>query len=209
MKKNKKADWWEQAVFYLSDNDPIMKNIINNHNEDYLQSRDDPFNALCRTIIGQQISVKAAASIWNKFATGTKNINPKNVIKYGNNNIRKCGISNKKVEYIIGLSNFFIKNPDSVNLWKKMDDKSIIKELCQLKGIGPWSAEMFLMFCLLRPDVLPLGDLGLRRAVGKNYLNTFDPTYEEVEKVAKKWIPYRSAATWFLWKSIDPIPVAY
>jgi len=209
MKKNKKADWWEQAVFYLSDNDPIMKNIINNHNEDYLQSRDDPFNALCRTIIGQQISVKAAASIWNKFATGTKNINPKNVIKYGNNNIRKCGISNKKVEYIIGLSNFFIKNPDSINLWKKMDDKSIIKELCQLKGIGPWSAEMFLMFCLLRPDVLPLGDLGLRRAVGKNYLNTFDPTYEEVEKVAKKWIPYRSAATWFLWKSIDPIPVAY
>ena len=209
MKKNKKADWWEQAVFYLSDNDSIMKNIINNHNEDYLQSRDDPFNALCRTIIGQQISVKAAASIWNKFATGTKNINPKNVIKYGNNNIRKCGISNKKVEYIIGLSNFFIENPDSVNLWKKMDDKSIIKELCQLKGIGPWSAEMFLMFCLLRPDVLPLGDLGLRRAVGKNYLNTFDPTYEEVEKVAKKWIPYRSAATWFLWKSIDPIPVAY
>ena len=209
MKKNKKADWWEEAVFYLSDNDPIMKNIINNHNEDYLQSRDDPFNALCRTIIGQQISVKAAASIWNKFATGTKNINPKNVIKYGNNNIRKCGISNKKVEYIIGLSNFFIKNPDSVNLWKKMDDKSIIKELCQLKGIGPWSAEIFLMFCLLRPDVLPLGDLGLRRAVGKNYLNTFDPTYEEVEKVAKKWIPYRSAATWFLWKSIDPIPVAY
>jgi DNA-3-methyladenine glycosylase II len=209
MKKNKKADWWKEAVFYLSDNDPIMKNIINNHNEDYLQSRDDPFNALCRTIIGQQISVKAAASIWNKFATGTKNINPKNVIKYGNNNIRKCGISNKKVEYIIGLSNFFIENPDSVNLWKKMDDKSIIKELCQLKGIGPWSAEMFLMFCLLRPDVLPLGDLGLRRAVGKNYLNTFDPTYEEVEKVAKKWIPYRSAATWFLWKSIDPIPVAY
>ena len=209
MKKNKKADWWKEAVFYLSDNDPIMKNIINNHNEDYLQSRDDPFNALCRTIIGQQISVKAAASIWNKFATGTKNINPKNVIKYGNNNIRKCGISNKKVEYIIGLSNFFIENPYSVNLWKKMDDKSIIKELCQLKGIGPWSAEMFLMFCLLRPDVLPLGDLGLRRAVGKNYLNTFDPTYEEVEKVAKKWIPYRSAATWFLWKSIDPIPVAY
>ena len=209
MKKNKKADWWEQAVFYLSDNDPIMKNIINNHNEDYLQSRDDPFNALCRTIIGQQISVKAAASIWNKFATGTKNINPKNVIKYGNNNIRKCGISNKKVEYIIGLSNFFIENPDSINLWKKMDDKSIIKELCQLKGIGPWSAEMFLIFCLLRPDVLPLGDLGLRRAVGKNYLNTFDPTYEEVEKVSKKWIPYRSAATWFLWRSIDPIPVVY
>ncbi len=209
MKKNKKADWWKEAVFYLSDNDPIMKNIINNHNEDYLQSRDDPFNALCRTIIGQQISVKAAASIWNKFAAGTKNINPKTVIKYGNNNIRKCGISNKKAEYIIGLSNFFIENPDSVNLWKKMDDKSIIKELCQLKGIGPWSAEMFLMFCLLRPDVLPLGDLGLRRAVGKNYLNTFDPTYEEVEKVAKKWIPYRSAATWFLWKSIDPIPVAY
>ena len=109
----------------------------------------------------------------------------------------------------IAPNSFFIENPNVVNTWEAMDDTSVIKELCKLKGIGPWSAEMFLMFCLLRPDVLPLGDLGLRRAVGKNYLNTFDPTYEEVEKFAKKWIPYRSAATWFLWKSIDPIAVAY
>ena len=206
---SKKADWWNDAVSYLSDTDKIMKNIINKHKDDYIKSRGEPFNALCRTIIGQQISVKAAASIWNKFELGARKINPKSIIKYGNDNIRSCGISNRKVEYIMGLSNFFIENPNVINSWEAMDDTSVIKELCKLKGIGPWSAEMFLMFCLLRPDVLPLGDLGLRRAVGKNYLNTFDPTYEEVEKVAKKWIPYRSAATWFLWKSIDPIAVAY
>ena len=181
---SKKADWWNVAVSYLSDNDEIMKNIIEKHKDDYIKSRGEPFNALCRTIIGQQISVKAAASIWNKFELGAKKINPKTIIKYGNDNIRSCGISNRKVEYIIGLSNFFIENPNIVTLWEAMDDTSVIKELCKL-------------------------NLGLRRAVGKNYLNTFDPTYEEVEKVAKKWIPYRSAATWFLWKSIDPIAVAY
>jgi DNA-3-methyladenine glycosylase II len=205
----KKADWWDNALSYLSDRDEIMKKIISTNKEDYLQSRGEPFNALCRTIIGQQISVKAAASIWNKFELGARKINPKSVIQYGNDNIRNCGISSRKVGYIIGLSNFFIKNPNVVTLWRKMDDKAVIKELCKLKGIGPWSSEMFLMFCLLRPDVLPLGDLGLRRAVGKNYLNTFDPTYEQVEKIAKQWMPYRSAATWFLWKSIDPIAVAY
>ena len=209
MIKNKKAFWWDEAKAYLKNNDPIMKKIILQHNEGYLQSRSEPFNALCRTIIGQQISVKAAASIWNKFETGIKTINPKNIIKYENVELRKFGLSNKKVEYIIGLSNFLINNPKAIKSWKKMDDKSAIKELCKLKGIGPWSAEMFLMFVLLRPDILPLGDLGLRRAVGKNYLLTMDPTYEEVEKVAQKWMPYRSAATWYLWRSIDPIPVEY
>jgi DNA-3-methyladenine glycosylase II len=207
--KNNKAKWWNEAKSYLIENDPIMKKIILTHNEGSLQSRGEPFIALCRTIIGQQISVKAAASIWNKFEAKIKIITPLDIIKYGNAQLRKCGLSSKKVEYLIGLSNFIINNPSVINSWKKMDDNMVIKELCKLRGIGPWSAEMFLMFVFLRQDILPLGDLGLRRAVGKNYLQKYDPTYEEVEQVAEIWRPYRSAATWYLWRSIDPIPVEY
>ena len=206
---NKKPTWWNEAKSYLKNNDPIMKTIIMNYNDGSIESRGEPFNALCRTIIGQQISVKAAASIWNKFETGLQEVNPKIIIKYGNDRLRKFGLSNRKVEYMVGLSNFIIKNPKSINTWKNMDDDDVIKELCKLKGIGPWSAEMFLMFVFLRPNILPLGDLGLRRAVGKNYLNKFDPSYEEVVAVAEKWKPFRSAATWYLWRSIDPIPVEY
>lgn len=207
--KNKKPIWWNKAKSFLKNNDPVMKAIIINYNDGSIESRGEPFNALCRTIVGQQISVKAAASIWDKFENSIKEVTPKNIIKYGNTKIQKFGLSNRKVEYMVGLSNFLINNPSAINSWKKMNDDSVIKELCKLKGIGPWSAEMFLMFVFLRPDILPLGDLGLRRAVGKNYLNKFDPSYEEVEEVAEQWKPYRSAATWYLWRSIDPIAVEY
>lgn len=207
--KNNRAKWWNEAKSFLMFHDPIMKNIILKYSEGSLESRGEPFNALCRTIVGQQISVKAAASIWNKLENGLKEVSPRQIIKYGNTKLQKFGLSNRKVEYMVGLSNFIINNPSAISTWQKMDDDSVIKELCKLKGIGPWSAEMFLMFVFLRPDILPLGDLGLRRAVGKNYLNKFDPTYKEVEEVAEKWKPYRSAATWYLWRSIDPIPVEY
>lgn len=207
--KNKKPIWWNKAKSFLKNNDPVMKAIIINYNDGSIESRGEPFNALCRTIVGQQISVKAAASIWDKFENGIKEVAPKNIIKYGNTKLQKFGLSNRKVEYMVGLSNFLINNPSAINSWKKMNDDSVIKELCKLKGIGPWSAEMFLMFVFLRPDILPLGDLGLRRAVGKNYLNKFDPSYGEVEEVAEQWKPYRSAATWYLWRSIDPIAVEY
>tara|TARA_Y100001970_G_scaffold34021_1_gene42214 strand:- start:2134 stop:2772 length:639 start_codon:yes stop_codon:yes gene_type:complete len=207
--KNNRANWWNEAKSFLMLNDPIMKKIILKYNEGSLESRGKPFNALCRTIIGQQISVKAAASIWNKFECGIKNIKPENIIKCEDSILRQFGLSQKKVEYLNHLSNFIINNPLAINSWKKMDDQTVIKELCKIKGIGPWSAEMFLMFVFLRKDILPLGDLGLRRAVGTNYLKKYDPTYEEVEKVAEKWKPYRTAATWYLWRSIDPIPVEY
>ena len=207
--KNKQAKWWNEAKSYLMLNDPIMKKIISEYNKDSLESRGEPFKALCRTIIGQQISVKAAASIWNKFETGIKSVEPINIINFDSNNLRSFGLSSKKVEYITSLSNFMIENPLAINSWKKMSDDMVIKDLCKIKGIGPWSAEMFLMFVFLRPDILPLGDLGLRRAVGIHYLQKHDPTYKEVEQVAEKWNPYRSAATWYLWRSIDPIPVSF
>ena len=207
--KNNEAKWWNEAKSYLMLNDPVMKKIILNNSKGSLQSRGEPFNALCRTIIGQQISVKAAASIWNKFEFGIQNISPKSVIQYGDNKLRKFGLSSRKVEYLTCLSNFIIDNTKAINSWRKMNDDFVIKELCNIKGIGPWSAEMFLMFVFLRQDILPLGDLGLRKAVGINYLEKHDPTYEEVRKIAERWIPYRSAATWYLWRSIDNEPIQY
>lgn len=210
LKKNIKAPWWDEAIEYLSKKDKILKNIIIKYNnKGYLQSRGDPFKALCRTIIGQQISVKAASSIFDKFQSKVKDVNYKNVLKFDINEIKSCGLSYKKSEYIISLSQYFFKNSNTLNSWKKMDDELVKKELCQLNGIGPWSAEMFLMFCLLRPNILPLGDLGLRKAVGIHYLNKKNPSYDEVKNIASKWNPYCSAATWYLWRSIDPIPIEY
>jgi len=204
-----KATWWNDAIKHLSKNDKTLKKIINKHNKGHLQSRGNPFIALCRTIIGQQISVKAASSIFYKFQTKVKTVSCKNILKLNIEEIKSCGLSYKKSEYIMYLAQYFSANPNVIKSWKKMDDELIIKELCKLKGIGPWSAEMFLMFCLLRPNILPLGDLGLRRAVGLHYLNKKNPSYEEIKKIAVKWNPYCSAATWYLWRSIDPIPVDY
>jgi len=204
-----KAPWWNEAIEHLSKEDKILKNIINKYNKGYLKSRGDPFTAICRTIIGQQISVKAASSIFEKFQSKVKVVHYKNVLKFNINEIKSCGLSFKKSEYILGLSQYFSKNPNIINSWKKMDDELVIKELCKLNGIGPWSAEMFLMFCLLRPNILPLGDLGLRKAVGIHYLNKRDPSYDEIKIIASKWSPYSSAATWYLWRSIDPIPIEY
>ncbi len=204
-----KAPWWDEAIEHLSKKDKILKNIIIKYNKGYLKSRGDPFTALCRTIIGQQISVKAASSIFNKFQSKIKIVNYKNVLKYNIDEIKSCGLSYKKSEYIIDLSKYIFENPAILNSWEKMDDELVKKELCKLNGIGPWSAEMFLMFCLLRPNVLPLGDLGLRKAVGIHYLNKKKPSYEEIKNIASKWNPYCSAATWYLWRSIDPIPIEY
>ncbi len=204
-----KATWWNDAIKHLSKNDKTLKKIINKHNKGYLQSRGNPFIALCRTIIGQQISVKAASSIFNKFQSKVKTVSYKNILKLNIEEIKSCGLSYKKSEYIMYLAQYFATHPNAIKSWKKMDDELVIQELCKLNGIGPWSAEMFLMFCLLRPNILPLGDLGLRRAVGIHYLNKKDPSYEEIKKIAIKWNPYCSAATWYLWRSIDPIPVDY
>ncbi len=209
MKNNIKAPWWDEAIEHLSKKDKTLKKIIKNYNKGYLKSRGDPFTALCRTIIGQQISVKAASSIFDKFQNKLKIVNYSNVLKFDIEEIKSCGLSYKKSEYIIGISKLFLDNPNVVNSWKYMSDDLVIKELCKLNGIGPWSAEMFLMFCLLRPNILPLGDLGLRKAVGIHYLNNTNPSYEEIKNIAKIWVPYCSAATWYLWRSIDPIPVEY
>ena len=209
MKKNIKAPWWDTAVEHLSKKDKILKKIINNYSKGYLKSREDPFTALCRTIIGQQISVKAASSIFDKFQSKLNIINYTNVLKLDIEEIKSCGLSYKKSEYILGISKYFFKNPNAIKSWKNMSDESVTNELCKLNGIGPWSAEMFLMFCLLRPNILPLGDLGLRKAVGIHYLDKDNPSYDEIKKIALKWDPYCSAATWYLWRSIDPIPVEY
>jgi len=209
LKKNIKAPWWDKAINHLSKNDRILKNIIVKHNKGYLKSRGDPFTAICRTIIGQQISVKAASSIFERFQSKVEIVNYKNVLKFNIDEIKNCGLSYKKSEYINSLAQYFSKNTNILDSWEKMNDDLVKKELCKLNGIGPWSAEMFLMFCLLRPNILPLGDLGLRKAIGIHYFNKKNPSYDEIKNIASKWNPYSSAATWYLWRSIDPVPVEY
>ena len=169
MKKNLKAPWWDEAREYLSTKDKTLNKIIIKYDTGFLQSRGDPFTALCRTIIGQQISVKAAASIFNKFELKVKKINYKNVLELNINEIKKCGLSYKKCEYIIGLANFFNNNQSKIKSWNNLSDEIVIKELCELNGIGPWSAEMFLMFNLNRADIFQIKDIGLLRAISKNY----------------------------------------
>ena len=209
MPKNIKAPWWDKAISHLSENDKILKKIISEHKESYLQYRGDPFKALCRTIIGQQISVKAADSVWKNIELNITEIKPHSFLDYGIKNIKKCGTSEKKAEYLFYLANHFIKNKNFTKNIEPLSDEKVKKELCNLKGIGPWSAEMFLMFCLLRPDILPIGALGLRKAIGLNYFNKKLPSDEEIGKISHKWKPYRSAATWLLWRSIDPITIDY
>ena len=201
--------WWNEALNHLSKSDKIMEKIIMLYPDASLNSRGDPFMALSRTIVGQQISVKAAASVRQNIEANIKTFIPKNIIQYGIKNLRKCGTSERKAEYLVNIANYFITNPNIVKELERLSDREVVDELCKLKGIGPWSAEMFLIFCLLRQDILPMGDLGLRKGIGINYLNKKNPSDNEIKKISKSWRPYRSAATWFLWRSIDPITIAY
>ena len=201
--------WWNKAITHLNNCDNIMKNIIKLYPREYLKYRGDPFLSLSRTIIGQQISVKAAASVWNSINKNVKNLSPQNTINYGVKNLKKCGTSERKAEYLVGIANYFLNTSNALKELQNLNDKEEVEELCKLRGIGPWSAEMFLMFCLLRQDIFPLGDLGLRKAISINYFNKKDPSDTEITNISSAWKPYRSAATWLLWKSIDPITIAY
>ena len=174
-----------------------------------LQSRGDAFVTLARSIVGQQISVKAAQSVWDRFAVLPRKLTPANVLKLKVDDMRAAGLSARKVEYLVDLA----LNFDSGNLhfkkWSEMDDEAIIAELVAIRGIGRWTAEMFLIFHLLRPNVLPLDDVGLINGISKNYFSGESVSRSEAREVSAAWAPYRSVATWYIWRSLDPLPVDY
>ena len=204
-----KADYWQQASSELARADPVMAGIVARYAGNTLVSRGDPFATLVRSIVGQQISVKAADSVWARFVAAVPAITPADILAAGPGLLRGCGLSARKVEYVGDLARHFIDGQIHVQHWLAMSDAEIIAELTAVRGIGVWTAEMFLIFNQLRPDVYPLDDIGLQKAVALNYCEGQRPARRELASIGERWRPWRSVATWYLWRSLDPLPVDY
>ena len=202
--------YWEQACHELMKQDRILKKLIPKYGSGFLVTRGDAFNTLARAIVGQQISVVAAQSVWNRvLLAAKKKVNPKNILALSAEELRAAGLSGRKVEYIRDLADHFHSGRLHASQWKDMDDESVIKELSDIRGIGRWTAEMVLIFNLVRPNILPLDDIGLIKAISLNYFSGEPVSRHEAREVAANWAPWRTVATWYMWRSIDPIPVEY
>jgi DNA-3-methyladenine glycosylase II len=202
-------DYWDEACKHLMKKDRVMKRVIPLHGDGCLQSRGDAFTTLARSIVGQQISVKAAQTVWDRFASLPRKMTPANVLKLKVDDMRAAGLSARKVEYLVDLSLHFDNGQVRESAWKDMDDETIISELVAIRGIGRWTADMFLIFHLMRPNVLPLDDVGLINGISKNYFSGETVSRSDAREVAAAWSPYCSVATWYIWRSLDPVPVAY
>lgn len=208
--RTKKPSYWEEACAELMKQDRILRKLIPKYDDGILGSRGDAFTTLARSIVGQQISVAAAQLVWNRtLETLGNEVTPKRVLDTKHDALRASGLSTRKVEYIRDLADHFHHGRLQTERWPKMDDEELIKELSAIRGIGRWTAEMFLIFNLMRPNVLPLDDIGLIRAISINYFSGEPVTRHEAREVAANWAPWRTVATWYMWRSIDPIPVEY
>ncbi len=205
--------YWDEACRHLARRDRVMKKLIPKFGEARLQSRGDAFTTLARSIVGQQISVKAAQSVWNRFATAvggaSSRLAPAAVLALDTPTLRAAGLSARKGEYLSDLARHFASGALHVPQWEQMDDEPIIDELVAIRGIGRWTAEMFLIFHLMRPNVLPLDDLGLLKGISQGYFSGEPVSRAEAREVGEAWAPYRSVATWYIWRSLDPLPVDY
>jgi len=202
-------EYWERAKRSLARRDPVMGGIIRAYPRIALRSRGDPFQTLARSIVGQQISVKAAQSVWNRLVAAAPALTPGAMLALRTRRLRVCGLSARKAEYVRDLARRFIDGTIHVHRWPQMDDEAVIAELVEVRGIGRWTAEMFLIFNLLRPNVLPVDDLGLRRAAALHYCGGEGVDAEGLRALGARWAPWRSVATWYLWRSLDPLPVEY
>jgi DNA-3-methyladenine glycosylase II len=202
--------YWQEACAHLMKKDRVMRKLIPQFGDACLQSRGEPFVTLARSVVGQQISVQAAQTIWDRFAKLAKGkLLPAKVLKFKVDDMRACGLSARKIEYLVDLALHFDSGALHVKQWEGMPDEEIITELVAIRGIGRWTAEMFLIFHLMRPDVLPMDDIGMLRGISENYFSGEPVSRSEAKEVAAAWAPYRSVATWYLWRSLDPLPVAY
>ena len=190
-----------------------MKKLIPRFGEARLASRGDAFTTLARSIVGQQISVKAAQAVWGRFSEAVGGspvrLNPSDVQTLAVATLRESGLSARKSEYLLDLAGHFSRGSVHVAQWKDMDDELIIDELVAIRGIGRWTAEMFLIFHLMRPNILPLDDLGLLKGISHNYFSGEPVSRAEAREVGDAWAPFRSVATWYIWRSLDPLPVEY
>ena len=210
---SKVPKYWNTAKKSLSKKDKVMKLLINKYSgpsETILTTRKDIFFSLCKSIIGQQISVAAANSVFLKFKKKCKNkINAKNIDKLKFIQLKSCGLSKQKVKGIKSLANQTLNKTFNPKLIPKMSDEEAILYLSQLRQIGRWSAEMILLFTYNRPNIWPVQDVGLLRAISKNYKKKYLPPEKFVNVLKKRFSPYCSVATWYLWRSIDPEPIQY
>ena len=202
--------YWYKAKKILSRRDPVIRKIIKKNKKGFLTTKSNPFFSLCRTIVGQQISTKAADSIWSKFEKKCKRkIIPLRVLKLSSSSLKKAGLSRQKVSYLKNIAKNFKNKSFDIKKLKKMRDEEAINYITKLKGLGPWSAQMFLMFNLNRPDIFPTKDVGLLRAISKNYKTSYPPSARFLNKISKMHVGYRTVFTWFMWASIDPTDVEY
>jgi DNA-3-methyladenine glycosylase II len=207
-------DYWDDACRHLVRRDRVMKKLIPKFGEARLQSRGDAFTTLARSIVGQQVSVKSAQAVWSRVSALVETavddpLPPRAVLGRAQDALRGAGLSARKVDYLVDLARHFDDGTVHVAQWRDMDDEAIIEELVAIRGIGRWTAEMFLIFHLLRPNVLPLDDVGLIRGISENYFSGEPVSRAEARELGEGWSPYRSVATWYLWRSLDPLTVDY
>lgn len=202
-------DYWPQAAEALAGRDPQMAELVARYPGVSLASRGDPFGTLARSIVGQQISVKAADAVWARLVAALGEVAPGRVAELGLTGLAGCGLSQRKIEYLNDLAGHFLNGQLQPAAWSHLDDAAIIAELVAVRGIGRWTAEMFLIFNLMRPDVYPLDDIGLQRAVFQRYFNGEKQPRWVLAEIGERWRPWRSVATWYLWRSLDPVPVEY
>ena len=202
-------DYWEHACADLASADPVMAALIARYPDTVLTTRGDPFQTLARAIIGQQISVKAADSVWARFAAFVHTVRPERVATLELDALATCGLSRRKAEYLRDLAGHFVDGRVQPTRWERMTDEAVIAELVDVRGVGRWTAEMFLIFNLLRPDVWPVDDIGLQKAVALHYLDNARPTPGVLRRHGERHAPWRTVATWYLWRSLDPTVVQY
>jgi DNA-3-methyladenine glycosylase II len=201
--------YWHTACAELAAADPVMATLIARYPDCVLGTRGDPFQTLARAIVGQQISVKAADSIWTRFEQCAESVVPDRIVALDAATLAACGLSRRKVEYLQDLAGHFIDGRIKPARWKKRDDETVIAELIDVRGIGRWTAEMFLIFNLRRPDVWPVDDIGLQKAVALHYLDGVRPLPKTLRSHGERHAPWRTVATWYLWRSLDPVIVQY
>jgi DNA-3-methyladenine glycosylase II len=201
--------YWADACKHLVKKDRVMRRLIPQFGDACLETRGDAFTTLARSIVGQQVSVKAAQTVWERFVALPRKMTPANVLKLKVDDMRAAGLSVRKVEYLVDLALHFQSGALHVQNWGEMDDEAIIAELVAIRGIGRWTAEMFLIFHMMRPNVLPLDDVGLINGISQSYFSGDPVSRSDAREVAVAWAPYCSVATWYIWRSLDPLPVAY
>ena len=201
-------EWWSSAKLELANKDVLLKSLIEEFEEPRLSSRGDLFATLIKSIVGQQISVIAASAVWSRLFDLVGEVNPESILAKTHEELRQVGLSNRKVEYIVGIAEAWTEGLGEID-WEQMSDEEVVQELVKLRGVGRWTVQMLLIFALLRQDVFPIDDIGLIRGMEKLYNSGKPLKTSELNEISEKWIPYRTMGVWYIWRSIDPEPVEY